>query len=464
MKAHIFFAFVVFAAGTCTTRAEEGLDTRFGIEGYAFSDVTLASLDLPSKPVVQTDGKVLICETGSVNRSGESVSSYDTDFVVTRFMTNGTLDNGFGSAGHAFIDFDRGQDTCSDIAIDAEGRIVVVGSSTQPADGSYRFLPAVARLNPDGSADATFGEDVGRIVLHQLADDDHPIAAKRLLIQDDGRLLVTADVQGGGSVAVAFVTTRLDANGRLDTTFADHGSLRLDTEIGETDFIEFHEAGTIDGNRLIVVGSSTRSLILTRFTRDGRIDGTFGDLGRTTIPADQTGLDTMAVLPDGRLVLATGEGFCGLGADHVLLRVMPDGRLDPTFGEAGRLILNRCSALVGIAPQADGSLVLAFEGNGGSSIWLIGHDGMPDHSFDLDLPTGASPAPFGSGLGNMIANGPYLYLSGYLLESSAYDHALGLVSVVARIERAAAIPPSHSSRPRPALVPPAPARPANRLR
>src|SRR5207248_10643108 len=116
------------------------LDPSFGTGGKVIQN------DIPFEAVaVQTDGKVV------------AVGSRSNDFVVARYNTDGSLDTTFGTGGIKTIDFALGNgddDFASDVAVQADGKIVVVGTASTAANGDDF---AIARLNADGSLDTSFG-------------------------------------------------------------------------------------------------------------------------------------------------------------------------------------------------------------------------------------------------------------------------------------------------------------------
>ena len=69
---------------------------------------------------------------------------------------DGDLDPTFGTDGKVLTDFDHSTDIANAVAVQTDGKLVVVGTTYQDNDFSSEDF-AVARYNPDGTLDKTFG-------------------------------------------------------------------------------------------------------------------------------------------------------------------------------------------------------------------------------------------------------------------------------------------------------------------
>jgi uncharacterized delta-60 repeat protein len=162
-------------------------DTGFGSLGGA-EQTDLGGTDDAHAMVLQPDGKILVA--GSTDARGTD------DFAVIRLLSNGTPDNSFGTGGKAIVDL-GGDDVATSIALQPNGKIVVAGSTRVGTSGDV----AVARLQPDGSPDTTFGR-AGKSILDFGADE----AATGLAVERDGHIVVAGEqihVPGPGQVLVA---------------------------------------------------------------------------------------------------------------------------------------------------------------------------------------------------------------------------------------------------------------------
>jgi len=148
--------------------------------------------------------------------SSKSSATNDKDFAVARYQLNGQLDSTFGTAGVVKTRVSQYDDVASGLAIQADGKIVVAGSTdTGYTPNKTAYNIAVVRYNPDGTLDSTFGT-VGIVTTvnsglfqHAYADD--------VAIQPDGKIDIVGYNNGNSLVG------RFNADGSVDTTFGANG-------------------------------------------------------------------------------------------------------------------------------------------------------------------------------------------------------------------------------------------------
>ena len=188
---------VALASGRGLTAPGE-LDATFGRNGLA----TFRS-GYGQAAVQQPDGKLLIATT---SRAG--------DFAVLRLTTDGSPDASFGSDGIATIDFSGG-DVAADLALTPAGKIVVAGTAdSSSADAHF----AIARLNTDGTLDASFDGD-GRVVIDSGRSRE---SLSSVLANANGSVVVTGSQMGQDTWDIVFL--RLLGDGALDPTFGTGSS------------------------------------------------------------------------------------------------------------------------------------------------------------------------------------------------------------------------------------------------
>ena len=121
-------------------------------------DTTFAGTGLVSSHPGDPTGSVMannmaVEPNGQIVQVGQATDpvTHNTDVAVVRYNTNGTLDTTFGNDGIVLtpITTGSGAPSATDVAIDSQGRIVVVGG-----DGSHFEL---IRYTASGQLDGTFG-------------------------------------------------------------------------------------------------------------------------------------------------------------------------------------------------------------------------------------------------------------------------------------------------------------------
>jgi len=268
-------------------------------------------------------------------------------------------------------------------AIQPDGRIVIVGSAT--LDGWYAIT--TVRLLTDGSLDPSFGS--GGVVTAPLGDG-HDLA-RAVALQPDGRIIVAGDVDRSIDNSVEhgdMVVLRYLADGTLDASFGDGGVVR--TSFGPNtdaaDGVVVQPNGKIAVAGVTFVGTATAAhFALARYEADGSPDVTFGTAGKvvTVLRADDS-LTSMALQPDGKLVVAGSSEFTTSAADAAIARYNPDGSLDAGFGGGGVFYTSLAPSITGfdaMTLQPDGKIVGAGLTHGDILIARLTSGGALDATF-----------------------------------------------------------------------------------
>src|SRR6266545_3091173 len=271
----------------------------------------------------------------------------------------GDLDPTFGAGGKVTTVF-GGDSRAYALVLQPNGKLVAAGV------GPNRF--ALARYNPDGSLDTSFGAG-GKVTT--------PIgAANALVLQPDGKLVAA----GSNYISPSdFVLVRYNPNGSLDTSFGVGG--KVTTAIGDGADRRHARAFALalqpDG-KLVAAGEPDFTLV--RY-RDGSLDTSFGVSGKvTTSDGVLVVANALALQPDGKLV-AAGRGWTGsTGFESALVRYNPDGSFDTSFGVGGKVTTDtgESGGAHALALQPDGKLVAA-----GSGLIRYKPDGSLDTSFGV---------------------------------------------------------------------------------
>jgi uncharacterized delta-60 repeat protein len=333
---------------------------------------------------VSTD--LLVSQADSANQlvvvqaDGKAVAVGDSgrDFALARYNPDGSLDTSFGSSGQVTTDFGT-TDLASGVALQADGKIVVAGSS----GGNF----ALARYHADGSLDSSFGSG-GKVTTSSGS-------AAVVALQTDGKILVAGRSVGAGD---DFALLRYNADGSLDSSFGSGGKVATDFGSGES---ASGLALQADG-RIVVVGSRSAnpfipalvpSFALARYNVDGSLDNSFGTGGKVlTDFGSASSAGDVALQADGRIVAAGGSA-----GNFALARYNPNGTLDSSFGTGGKVLTNFGAPLesaFGVAVQADGRIVAAGSSAGNFALARYNADGSLDNTLGG---SGQLTTDFGSG-------------------------------------------------------------------
>lgn len=224
------------------------------------------------------------------------------DFALARYNPDGTLDTSFGNGGIVRTDFGAlSDDDARALAIQPDGKIVVAGTAGEDI--------ALARYMPNGSLDPTFGSS--GVTITDLGFED---VANGVALTPGGGILI-AGYTIGTKLNNDFLLVRYGPNGSLDRGFGTLGVVKTDFGAGD----DFAEDLAIDASgRIVVVGRATTATIfdmaLARYNADGMPDTAFANQGTLTADFHGSGEfgQDLALDAAGRIVAA---GYTANGAD-----------------------------------------------------------------------------------------------------------------------------------------------------
>ncbi len=315
------------------------LDLSFGVGGhvqteYASGPTSVAALS----SVIQTDGKIVAAGEGGIARfmpdgnldptfgsggrvdypyfarsialqtngaivvGGGTTQSGSTDFVASRYLSNGTIDTSFDVDGHAIVSMGEGVEFANAIAIQPNGRIVAVGQSDRDI--------AIVRFTTGGALDTSFSGD-GKLLRSVYTTSN---SASSVAVQPDGKVLVagTAWQYSFSSSNKDFVLMRLNPNGSLDATF-DSDGIAI-TSGGRHE--EARDMTLLSDGKILVSGWSDvnfrSNLMLARYQANGSLDTSFDSDGFSlaflaTGTSNQVGGEAHAVLSDGSIIVSAAN-------------------------------------------------------------------------------------------------------------------------------------------------------------
>ncbi|HMN91531.1 MAG TPA: T9SS type A sorting domain-containing protein [Saprospiraceae bacterium] len=147
-------------------------DNSFGNFGVVNTLLPSIFIGLIRRIALQPDGKIVAV--------GEGISLEGLCFLAARFSAAGVLDDTFGDDGEALV-FVPFESSCSDVTLQADGKIIVTGFYSEDLDNVSFML---VRLTADGLIDDSFGEE--GIVITPF---EEPAGAFASAIQPDGKIL-----------------------------------------------------------------------------------------------------------------------------------------------------------------------------------------------------------------------------------------------------------------------------------
>ena len=304
-------------------------------------------------------------------------TGFPSDIVVVRYNTDGSIDTSFGVLGVATAAIGSSTDRTEQIIVQPDGKILVAAYVSAAVGSDFGLV----RFNSDGTADNTFGTDGVATFLTAGGFDYLETAA----LQADGKILLAGYSNTLGS---DIVLLRVNADGTLDNTFDGDGQVITNFNGAASTDRAFGIAVQSDG-RILLVGSTDEgesNVAVLRYNTNGSLDTTFSgdgllavDIGDADIARD------IVIQSDGSIVL-TGNTESGGNTDVFLIRVDSNGVLDAGFGTGGIATTSVDSgddSGESVTITADGSIFVA--GNAGADFVLLRYDPVGTISSNAEL-------------------------------------------------------------------------------
>jgi uncharacterized delta-60 repeat protein len=275
-------------------------DSSFGLGHAVITDFGHPTGETVSGVALQGD-KIVVA-----GYSPQALGLNATFLDVARYNTDGSLDGTFGTGGKQSIVSSR----VSGFVVQTDGKLVFAGTRDTAVVPSNNTVWYVNRLNPDGSIDTSFGQG-GAVAVDLDGGTGGPYS---LALQPDGRIVVF------GFAGHDQILARLNPDGSLDGSFGVGGRLFVDTAGSRTLILnDAHIAGNLalqaDGSILVAgPGSFTSNpyapvnSVLLRYRPNGSLDTRFGMAGQAAVPLTASRGGGLAVQADGRIVVAGTTG------------------------------------------------------------------------------------------------------------------------------------------------------------
>ncbi len=282
----------------------------------------MTDVSYPFTSTIDASGRVIAVGLGSYRGAPT-----DTDFYITRFSADGSVDTSFATNGVALLNINPGQsrDGATDVIIDRNGNIVVAGTA-----GGGNIL-ALTRLTSTGLLDTSFsGDGIATFTVNPNGSEN---VAKTIALDSSAasdRYVVGLQTYGRG-----MVVTRINNDGSLDTSFGNTGKAVV-ANSGDTWDVLVDSLG-----RIYAVGQDNNNNgLIVRFTSAGVLDTSFGTGGKIVLDLPNLAYaSSIAFAADGNLLVSLYTNTNGSdNGDFYLYKFDLNGTAVTTFGTNGVVV------------------------------------------------------------------------------------------------------------------------------
>ncbi|HEY7641258.1 MAG TPA: Calx-beta domain-containing protein [Steroidobacteraceae bacterium] len=367
---------ILLVGGTTLIRfnANGQIDDGFGQHGILTVSFGGGTFDTAQDVVAQPDGKIVVIGFAASFTPGSD------DFAVARYNADGSPDSNFGTGGRTRTDFFGSTDQARRVRLLADGRILLIGSTTQIASPTVATTEfALMRYNADGSPDTTFG-NAGKVA-------DSPGAGfsqgRAIALQSDGKFIAA----GSGAVdgvsdpdvgIIRFFGDNFGLPGRRDDTFGPLHKGFVLSDLGLATGYEEAMDAVVTADDSIMTASRLRigsaasgggpnfQFALSHFSKEG--DLVSGSV-LSSFSNDSDVPKALLLQADGKLVMVGQSANLGANPDMAIARYNANTTLDSTFGTGGKLAVDFSGGIDGaeaVVQQPDGKLIVggfAQQGN-----------------------------------------------------------------------------------------------------
>ena len=338
------------------------LDTSFNSVGYSAPFGNNTSLNFINQIIVKPDNKIVVIGNLYTNKYFLYLAQYNS---------NGSLDVSFGSGGRRIIDLGTGifGYSVENALFTSQGELLISGNSFNAQDGDFSII----RCTSSGDLDTTFGTN-GIITIDGMGNDLNG----KIAVRTDGKILLS----GNSNINPAIGTQRqhaiflFNSNGSLDTTFGTNGKIFTNLNANNSQIIS--SLNLVENDKIIIAGQLYNSLtnqldfFIAKYNSAGILDTSFGIDGKSSLNFDEffqsqksdDFIESLSIQVDGKIVVAgySRENLLGSNNQFALARLNPEGTVDSTFGQNGKIVMpisGFSDVIYDVKTQNDGKIIVA---------------------------------------------------------------------------------------------------------
>ncbi len=320
------------------------IDTSFGINGSAITNIGASTNDFSFGIDIQTDGKILVVGYSSFagNDDTSIVRYLSTGQLDTSFAVNGVFTYNFGTCSipnHGIYSNDLGED----VKVNSVGKIIVGVTTDVNESVAHNGEHGFFCLNSDGTLDTSFGNNGQKVV------DYGGISSLEVLkLTADDKIIATGehDYWVGTNQFANIAIVKLLSNGNYDTSFGTNGIVITNysaTSLGEV----IHDLCIQPDGKIICLGNAADAsglfadFLLVRFNTDGTIDTTFNSVGYLKVNFNNTSSigNSLLIQNDGKL-LCSGEFITSSSSSVCMARLEIDNLSTTNFDSNNNITIS----------------------------------------------------------------------------------------------------------------------------
>ncbi len=261
-------------------------------------------------------GAVALQPDGQIVAAGSASGESNSADVIRLAADGSALDPLFGTGGKLVTRFATSGAGADALALQPDGKLVLGGDTEDTGNHSALLL---ARLNPDGSPDLSFGSG-GRIVDQFGAGMFPGTTLRAVAIQPDGRLLTAGEASDSAGYP-SFALARFNPDGSVDASFGSSGKVQA-LRGGEAFGVALQRDGKVLATGYVWGEGGITDVFLSRLIADVPPSAVLGSSSSVASEGQPIGFDASASSdPDGTIAsyaysFGDGSSASGPTASH----------------------------------------------------------------------------------------------------------------------------------------------------